>query len=55
MLFYTSGIKAIKGLTHFVNQLHNDQLENVAKSMNLVNTCAEVIQSSILEDVNDLR
>lgn len=42
----------MKALTHFVNQLHNDQLEDVAKSVNLVNTCAEVIQSSILKYKN---
>lgn len=35
-------------LTHFVNQLHNDELKNIAKSVNLVDTRAEVIQSSIL-------
>lgn len=39
-------------MTHFVNQLHNNQLEDVSKSVNLVNTCAEVVQSSILQHIN---
>lgn len=43
-----------KGSTHFVNQLHDHQLENVTKSVNLVNTRAEVIQSSVLKHSNDV-
>lgn len=38
--------------TNFVNQLHNDQLENVPESVNLVNAGAQVVQSSILLDIN---
>lgn len=37
--------------TDFVNQLHDDQLENVPESVNLVDTGAQVIQSSILLDI----
>lgn len=40
------------GLTHFVDQLHNNQLENVTKSMDLIDTRAEVIQSSVLYEQN---
>lgn len=38
--------------TYFVNQLHNDQLQNVSKSVDLVNAGAEIIQSSILYDID---
>lgn len=41
----------VTAATYFVNQLHNDQLENVPEGVNLVNTCAQVIQSSILSDM----
>lgn len=34
--------------TYFVNELHNDQLQNVSESVNLVNAGAQVIQSPIL-------
>lgn len=37
--------------SYFVNQLYNDQLENVPECVNLVNTRAQVIQSSLLLDV----
>lgn len=36
--------------TYFVNKLHNDQLQNVSKSVNLVNAGAQVIQSPILRN-----
>lgn len=34
--------------TYFVNELHDDQLQNVSESVNLVDAGAQVIQSSIL-------
>lgn len=54
MLLINALVKKIKDLTHFVNELHYDQLENVTKSMNLVNACAKVIQSSILKEMNNI-
>lgn len=44
-------ITQITAATYFVNQLHDDQLENVPEGVNLVNACAQVIQSSILLDM----
>lgn len=38
--------------TYFVNELDNDQLEDVSEGVNLVNTSAEVVQSSILRDIH---
>lgn len=37
-------------ISYLVYQLHNDQLQDVTESMNLIDTCAEVIQSSILQE-----
>lgn len=42
--------RQITPTTHFVNKLHNDQLQNVSESVNLVNAGAQVIQSAILRD-----
>lgn len=38
----------LKRQTHLINQFHDDQLQDVTKSVHLVDTCAEVIQGSIL-------
>lgn len=42
--------RQITPTTHFVNKLHNDQLQNVSESVNLVNAGAQVIQSPVLRD-----
>ena len=35
-------------ITYFVNQLHNDQLQNVSKGSDLVDTATQVVQGSLL-------